>query len=95
MATSGSGFSFGLPAQAGGGVGEAAAGAVPGNAGGEVALIKVSLTNGSDLPSWVKFDPTSKLFTATSVPDGAFPLQIVVTTGGVSTTIVISEKTQK
>jgi len=28
------------------------------------------------------------------VPDGAFPMQVIVTSGGNSTTIVISERTQ-
>jgi hypothetical protein len=86
MATSGTGFSFALPAQA---------------TGGDVAqnvasdAIKVTLVNGAKLPSWIKFDPEAKLFTASSVPDGAFPLQVMVTTGALSTTVVISERDQR
>jgi hypothetical protein len=96
MATSGSGFSFSLPAQvAGGAAVDASAGVAAGAARDASTQINVKLANGSDLPRWVKFNPESKLFTSSAVPDGAFPLQIVVTVAGVSTTIVISEKDQK
>jgi hypothetical protein len=86
MATSGTGFSFALPAQVTGGD-------VAQNAASDT--IKVTLVNGAKLPSWIKFDPEAKLFTASSVPDGAFPLQVLVTTGALSTTVVISERDQR
>jgi hypothetical protein len=80
MATAGNGFSFPLPAQ----VTDAGTGAV----------INVTTVNGQALPSWLKFDPEKKTFVASAVPDGAFPMQVVVTIGGRSTTVVISERAQ-
>ena len=82
MATSGSGFSFPLPAQVT-------------NAGtGNNAVITVKTVTGQSLPSWLKFNPETKTFVATAVPDGAFPMQVVVTVGGKTSTIVISERAQ-
>jgi len=81
MATSGSGFSFPIPEQ------------VLGSA--QVSSpISVKLQNGSDLPHWLRYENQSKAIIATAVPEGAFPLQISVTVGGVVSTIVISEKGQ-
>ena len=80
MATAGSGFSFPLPAQ------------VASTAGNNV--VSVSTASGQPLPTWLKFNPESKTFVASAVPDGAFPMQVVVTVGGTSTTIVISERAQ-
>jgi hypothetical protein len=54
--------------------------------------VKVSLSDGSALPSWIKFDSSTGTISASSVPAGAFPLQIVVTVKGVCTTVVITEK---
>lgn len=78
MATSGSGFSFPLPAQV-----------VQGDGGN--TTIKVTTEAGQPLPGWLHFVPETKSFAASAVPDGAFPIHIVVTVNGVQTTIVISE----
>jgi hypothetical protein len=40
----------------------------------------------------LKFNPETKAFVASVVPDGAFPMQVVVTVNGQSTTVVISER---
>ena len=82
MATAGNGFSFPLPAQ------------VANAAANSNSTITVSTASGQALPSWLKFNPETKSFIASAVPDGAFPMQVVVTVGGRSTTIVISERVQ-
>ena len=80
MATAGAGFSFQLPAQ------------VTANAPPH-ALVQVMLLNGDPLPAWLRFIPETNSFIAAAVPDGAFPIQVIVTIGGRSSTIVISERT--
>lgn len=79
MATAGSGFSFPLPAQVT-------------DSAGPNAAIRVTTISGAPLPGWLKFDPQTKAFVASAVPDGAFPLQVIVTIRNVRTTIVISER---
>ena len=79
MATAGSGFSFPLPAQ----VTETA------NA---KTKIEVTTATGKPLPSWLKFNPETKAFAASAVPDGAFPIQVIVIVGGNRTAVVISER---
>jgi hypothetical protein len=80
MATAGSGFSFPLPEQ------------ITVNAAAN--NIGVTLVNGKPLPTWLKFVPATKTFVATSVPDGAFPVQVLVTVGGKVSTIVISARVE-
>ena len=80
MATTGSGFSFPLPTQI-----------------AEVASdtnIQVTTISGQTLPAWLKYDPEAKTFTASAVPDGAFPMQVVVTIGGNRSTIQISARAE-
>ena len=81
MATAGSGFSFALPAE----VLESA---------GANTTIQVTTSSGQELPAWLKFDPVTKIFNASAVPDGALPMEVVVTVGGKRSTIVISERTE-
>jgi hypothetical protein len=81
MATAGSGFSFPLPAQ----VTETA------NANTNTK-IEVTTAAGKPLPSWLKFNPETKAFAASAVPDGAFPIQVIVIVGGNRTAVVISER---
>jgi hypothetical protein len=81
MATAGSGFSFPLPAQ----IAETAAG------NGQV---RVTTLSGDQLPAWLRYIPETRTFVASAVPDGAFPIQIRVSIGGQTTTVVISERAQ-
>lgn len=81
MATAGSGFSFPLPAQ----VSEQA----PAN-----TTIQVTTATGQPLPAWLRFEPQTKSFIASAVPDGSFPMHVVVTIGGTRTTVVISERNE-
>jgi hypothetical protein len=57
--------------------------------------VKISQMNGQPLPSWLRYDNSSKTFTANEVPAGAFPLQVKVTVGGADSVMVIQEKPQK
>jgi hypothetical protein len=42
----------------------------------------------------LKFDPETKMFVASAVPDGAFPMQLIAIIGGTRTTVVISERNE-
>jgi hypothetical protein len=55
--------------------------------------VRANLANGSALPEWLKFNPRTLNFYATSIPDGAFPMQVALTFGGKRTLLVISERT--
>jgi hypothetical protein len=79
-ATSGTGFSFKLPAEL-----LASAGA---------SVLRITSPNGDPLPTWLKFDPTANEFVASAVPDGSFPMQILVTFGQRRSTLVISERNE-
>ena len=57
--------------------------------------VKMSQMNGQPLPSWLRYDNSSKTFTASEVPPGAFPLQVKVTVGGTDSVMVIQEKPSK
>ena len=81
MAAAGSGFSFTLPSQA------------LGSAGGNAA-VEVTTVAGGALPNWLRFDPETRTFVATTVPDGAFPIQVLVTVDSQKTIIVISARQQ-
>jgi filamentous hemagglutinin family protein len=56
--------------------------------------IQATMANGAMLPSWLRFDSQAFRFESTSVPDGAFPLQIILTVGSQKILIVISERTE-
>jgi hypothetical protein len=81
MASAVAGFSFSLPAQ----IAEQAAG---------TSGIQVTTASGQPLPDWLRFIPETHSFVATAVPDGAFPLQVIVAVGATRTTVVISEKSE-
>ena len=82
MATAGSGFSFPLPEQ------------IAKSGSGNNVVIIVTTISGQQLPGWLKFNPETKTFVASAVPDGAFPMQVKVTIDGRSTIIEISERGQ-
>jgi hypothetical protein len=50
------------------------------------------LPDGGALPAWLKFDAQSLRFEASAVPDGAFPMQVVMTVGQQRVVVVISER---
>jgi hypothetical protein len=82
VAAAGRGFSFELDPHA-----------VSGHAAD--APVKIAQIDGKPMPSWLKFDPASKTFTANEVPPGAFPLQLKVSVGNTETVMVIQEKPGK
>ena len=78
-ATAGAGFTFVLPEEVQ-------------NLADAQTQVSVSLPDGSVLPAWLRFDQQTMGFEAVSVPDGAFPLQVVVTIGAQRVQVVVSEK---
>ncbi len=54
--------------------------------------VRVTQMDGKPLPNWLRYEPDTKTFVATSVPPGAFPLQLKVGVAGVETVMVINEK---
>jgi hypothetical protein len=58
------------------------------------AEVKITQVDGKPLPEWLRFEPATKTFVATTLPPGAFPLQLKVGIGGVETLMVINEKPQ-
>ena len=54
-------------------------------------FVKVMLPNNQPLPDWIRYDSTSQTLITSAVPVGAFPMSVVVTIGGESTVIQISE----
>jgi Putative Ig domain len=78
-AATGIGFSFPLPAQV--------AATTTNN-----AAVRITTASGGSLPSWLRFDATTKTFVASAVPDGAFPMQVLITIGTQQTALVISER---
>ncbi|NVO06066.1 MAG: hypothetical protein HXX19_09135, partial [Rhodoferax sp.] len=81
--TSGNGISIPLPTQ------------LASAATGSNAVISVTTVNGGVLPAWLKFNPETKTFVATAVPDGALPMQVMVTINGQRTTVVISNHAEE
>jgi hypothetical protein len=77
-ATAGSGLVIALPEQV----------VTPAAAGGTV---QVTLPNNQPLPDWIRYDAATQTLVVSAVPAGAFPLSVVVTVGGQSTVIQISE----
>ncbi|MBN1363898.1 MAG: filamentous hemagglutinin N-terminal domain-containing protein [Syntrophaceae bacterium] len=50
----------------------------------------LTLADGSLLPPWLKYNPASKTFTATNVPNGALPITIMINFGGQSWNLEIT-----
>ena len=59
------------------------------------APMKIAQVDGKPMPTWLKFDSSTKTFSANEVPPGAFPLQLKVSVGNTETVMVIQEKPQK
>jgi hypothetical protein len=79
VAATGVAFSFALPSQIAG-------------MGATTDKISVESGGGLPLPAWLQFNPDTKTFTALAVPDGAFPMQVIVTVNGQRSTIAILER---
>jgi filamentous hemagglutinin family protein len=79
--TVGTGFSFELPESVKPWVSEA-------------QQVQLEQANGAALPAWLRFDLQTQRFEANAVPDGAFPMQVVLQAGGQRVLVVISERTE-
>jgi hypothetical protein len=79
-ATSGTGFNFQLPAE------------LLALAGSDA--VQITGANGEPLPAWLKFDSATNAFIASAVPDGSFPMQVLVIIGNRRTTLIISERNE-
>jgi filamentous hemagglutinin family protein len=84
MATAGTGFGFELPESV-----RMMAEQAP-----QGIRAQASLPDGASLPSWLKFDPERQRFDASAVPDGAFPMQVVVSVALQRLLVVISERNE-
>ncbi len=84
MATAGTGFSFELPESV-----RMVAEQAP-----QGMRAQASLPDGASLPSWLKFDPERQRFDASAVPDGAFPMQVVVSVGLQRVLVLVSERNE-
>jgi hypothetical protein len=60
----------------------------PAAAGGTV---QVTLPNNQPLPDWIRYNAATQTLVTSAVPAGAFPLSVLVTVGGQTTVIQISE----
>ena len=72
----GEGFNFPLPAK----IAETITGQV-----------QITTLEGAPLPSWLKYSPDTKSFTASAVPNAALPMQVMLINGEQQTIILISE----
>jgi hypothetical protein len=59
-------------------------------------LLNVVVTTlaGTPPPVWLSYIPSTKTVVAKAIPDGAFPMQLVVNIGGGRTSVVISERSE-
>ena len=78
-AVSGTGFSFGLPEEISSMVSSSGEG------------LRITLESGAPLPSWIEYNAEGGKFVSSSVPDGAFPIKVVMNFDGKKVAIVISE----
>jgi hypothetical protein len=54
--------------------------------------VSVMQMDGKPLPDWIRYESTTRTFTANLVPAGAFPLQIRLSVGGAESVVVIQEQ---
>jgi hypothetical protein len=57
----------------------------------ENASITATMTDGSALAPWLKFDLSTRTFTATSLPPGALPMRVIVNISGRTYVVEIVE----
>jgi hypothetical protein len=53
---------------------------------------QLTLPNGGALPSWLRFDSMNKTLSASSVPAGALPLQVMLSIANLKYLVVLLEK---
>ena len=79
-AVAGTGFSFGLPDE------------ISTLVSNSQSEFSISLESGAPLPSWINYNAEDGKFVSSAVPDGAFPLKVVMNVDGKKISVVISER---
>ena len=79
-AVAGSGFSFGLPEE------------ISSLVSSSQSEFSINLESGAPLPSWISYNQESGKFVSSAVPDGAFPLKVIMNVDGKKIAVVISER---
>ena len=54
--------------------------------------VEVTLDTGAPLPNWLNYQNDTGKFTSSSVPDGAFPITVIMKIGTQQVAVVISER---
>jgi hypothetical protein len=54
--------------------------------------VEVTLETGDPLPNWLNYQQDTGKFSSASVPDGAFPLTVIMKIGSQQVAVVISER---
>ena len=54
--------------------------------------VEVSLESGAPLPGWLNYEKDTGKFTSSSVPDGAFPITVIMKIGSQQVAVVISDR---
>ncbi len=57
--------------------------------------MQVTTADGKPLPAWLRYVPESRSFVASDVPEGAFPLRVVLSSAGQKIALVIAEGSVK
>ena len=78
--TSGTGFSFEVPKE------------ISAMSQKQEISVEVSLESGAPLPRWLNYEKDTGKFTSSSVPDGAFPITVIMKIGSQQVAVVISER---
>ena len=56
------------------------------------STLQITTLQAGALPSWLRYDVDTKSFTASAVPNGTFPMQVLLTIDGQQTVVEISER---
>ena len=56
------------------------------------STLQITTLQGTPLPSWLRYDVDTKIFTVSAVPIGVLPMQILITIDKQQTVLVIFER---
>ena len=60
-------------------------------AGTKNAKLIITQANGKPLPSWLRYVPKTKSFVASDIPEGAFPMPVIISAAGQQALLTVSE----
>lgn len=63
----------------------------PETVAGNTSQVQLTMADGRPLPTWLRYDTQSNALVLAAVPDGAFPLALVLRVGNQRTVLQISE----